>query len=347
MTLPSWVNGVRWLVSLPLFALAGCVIMGEAPPSPAPRTTSPLVIAHRGASGYLPEHTLEGYARAIALGADFIEPDLVATKDFVLIARHEPMLSETTDVSAHPEFAARKTTREVDGESVTDWFALDFTLAEIKTLRARQAFAERDQNFNGQFEIPTFAEIIALAKNADRPIGIYPETKHPTFHRDLGLPLEDRILDMLAAEGWTGKTAPVILQSFEVSNLKYLRERTGVRLVLLVDAPDKRPYDFVVAGDSRTYLDLMQNGLNDVARFADGIGVAKDYIVPVPGEAPTQLIAAAHEAGLFVHAYTFRSDARFLAAFYQGDPAREYKAFYAAGLDGVFSDFADAAVAAR
>jgi glycerophosphoryl diester phosphodiesterase len=200
----------------------------------------PLVVGHRGASGYLPEHTIEAYRKAIEIGADFIEPDLVATKDGVLIARHEPMLSGTTDVAERPEFADRKTTKALDGVDTTDWFASDFTLAEIKTLHARQAMPERDQSMNGKLPIPTFGEVIELAKSESarlgRTIGIYPEIKHATFHDQLGLKLEDRLVAALAAAGWTDKTAPVIIQSFEVANLKYLRGKTGMRLFQLVDA---------------------------------------------------------------------------------------------------------------
>src|SRR5215213_3922590 len=224
------------------------------------RTT---VVAHRGASGYLPEHTLEGYKLAIELGAEFVEPDLVVTKDGVLIARHEPMLSGTTDVANRPEFASRKATRKVDGVDTTDWFASDFTLAEIKQLRAKQAMADRDQSKNGQFQVPAFQEVIDLAKREGaargKAIGIAPETKHPTFHAALGLPIEDRLVTVLKEAGWGDASAPVVIQSFEVANLKYLNTRIDVRLAQLLDAEDvdkdgnivlsapySQPYDFVV-----------------------------------------------------------------------------------------------------
>ena len=350
----------------------------------------PLVIGHRGASGYLPEHTLEAYKLAIEQGADFIEPDLVATRDGVLIARHEPMLSGTTDVAERPEFASRKTTRKVDGIDTTDWFAGDFTLAEIKTLRARQAMAERDQSHNSRYGVPTLEEVIDLAKaesaRLGRTIGIYPETKHPIFHAAIGLPLEDRLLQVLAGAGWTDKAAPVIIQSFETANLRYLRAKTQLRLVQLVDAddvdangnivlapPSERPYDFVVTGDSRTYKDLLtRDGLAWVKTYADGVGPWKPYILPgrqvdangdgkpddLNGDGriddrdrvlatPTSVVADAHAAGLFVHTWTFRSEPRRLASDHKGDPASEYKAFYALGIDGVFSDHPDAAVKAR
>ncbi len=349
-----------------------------------------LVIGHRGAAGYLPDHTLEGYRRGIELGADFIEPDLVATKDGVLIARHEPNITGTTDVALRPEFASRKTRKVVDGVTEEGWFASDFTLAEIKTLRAVQPLAERDQSFNGRFQIPTLAEVLDLARSEGqrrgRTVGVYAETKHPTYHARLGLPLEDRLLATLAQYGYTAKDSPVILQSFEVSNLKYLRSRTQLRLVQLVDANDvnadgsidltapyDKPYDFAVAGDSRTFASLLTPaGLKEVKTYADGIGPWKPYLIPTrlvddnrdgkPDDlngdgriderdrvlmAPTQVVANAHDAGLFVHPYTFRSEARRLASDYRGDPKAEYRRFFALGVDGVFSDFPDQAKAAR
>ena len=256
-----------------------------------------LVIAHRGASGYLPEHTLEAYALAIEMGADFIEPDLVASKDGVLIARHEPMLSATTDVAERPEYATRRVTRKVDGIPITDWFASDFTLEEIRRLRAKQAMAERDQSMNGKFLIPTLQEVIDLAKSksvgSGGVVGVYPEMKHPTFHAEIGLRLEDRLLDVLNAAGWTEKSSPVIVQSFEVAGLKYLRTKTRVRLVQLIDADDvdkngnlvlnpplDRPYDFTVAQDRRTFKDLVSKaGLAEIKTYADGVGPWKRYIV--------------------------------------------------------------------
>ncbi len=350
----------------------------------------PLVIGHRGAAGYLPDHTLEGYRKAIAMGADFIEPDLVATKDGVLVARHEPNITGTTDVSQRPEFASRKTQKRVDGVQEEGWFASDFTLAELKTLRAIQPLAERDQSYNGQFQIPTFEEVLELAKaegaKAGRTVGVYPETKHPTYHANLGLPLEDRLLATLARYGYTTKASPVIVQSFEVANLKYLRTKTQVRLVQLVDgndqnadgsidlsAPYDKPYDFAVAGDARTFASLLTPaGLQQVKTYADGIGPWKPYLIPsrlvdrnndgkpddLNGDgriderdrvmmAPTDVLKNAHAAGLFVHPYTFRSEARRLASDFRGDPKAEYRLFYQLGVDGVFSDFPDQARAAR
>ncbi|WP_198019580.1 glycerophosphodiester phosphodiesterase [Pseudogulbenkiania sp. MAI-1] len=347
---------------------------------------APLVIAHRGASGYLPDHTLEGYAKAIELGADYIEPDLVMTKDGVLIARHEPNLKDTTDVSKHPEFASRKRKMKVDGVEEEGWFASDFTLAEIKTLRAVQPRADRSKAFDGQFQIPTFDEVLALrekkSKEVGREIGVYPETKHPTYHQQLGLALEKPLVTLLAKYRLNRKNAPVFIQSFEAANLKTLRKLTPNKLVYLLDANDvrpdgsidaNRPYDFVVSGDQRTYADMLTPaGLKEIKTFADGIGPWKPYLIswqamvdPKTGKAadvdgdkqvdqrdmtllePSSVIRDAHKLGLLVHAYTFRNEARLLAANYQGNPGEEYRTYFAAGLDGVFSDFTDTAVAAR
>ena len=266
----------------------------SAPPAAA-HDDEPLVIGHRGAPGYLPDHTLEGYALAIRLGADYIEPDLVATKDGHLIARHEPNITATTDVAQHPEFASRETTKVVDGVAEQGWFASDFTLAEIKTLGAVQPLPERPQQFNGRFRIPTFEEVIALAKR--NRVGIYPETKHPTYHQDLGLPLEGRLVAALRRAGLDRRRAPVFIQSFEQSNLKQLNRMTDVRLVQLVDANDvnpdgsldytppfDRPYDWTVSGDPRLLARTFgffatDAGLAEIRTYADGIGPWKRYIV--------------------------------------------------------------------
>jgi len=351
----------------------------------------PLVAAHRGASGYLPEETIEAYVKAIELGADFIELDLVSTKDGVLIARHDPNLAISTDVAQHPEFAARKRTTRVDGEEQTGWFCDDFTLAEFKTLGAISTDAQRPQEFNGKFKVPTFDEVIALAqrksREVGRPIGIYPETKNPSYFRLLGLPLEDKMLASLDRAGWNSRSAPVLLQSFEPGSLKYMRSKgSTLRMVQLIDGdsvdlktgavtfdvPSDRPYDWTLAGDKRNF-DVMVTpaGLAEIKTYADGIGPWKRYIVSVKGTvgadgkvvdrngdgkindadadalAPTTLIADAHRAGLFVHAFTFRNEGRRLAASYGGDPKREYLQYYALGLDGLFTDFTDTALAAR
>lgn len=350
---------------------------------------APLVIGHRGGgNGYLPEHTLEAYALGIELGADYVEPDLVATKDGHLIARHEPELGSTTNVATLPQFAARRRTVMLDGVPVTGFFAHDFTLAEIKQLRALQPAAERDQSFNGRFSIPTLDEIVDFVKRKSaqtgRRIGIYPETKHPTYHRSIGLALEDRLLAVLQRAGWNHRHAPVFIQSFETANLRYLRARTEVRLVQLVDADDvnpdgslafnrpfDKPYDWVVAGRPGTFADLLTPaGLAEVRSYADGIGPWKPYLISsacrvvagactdVNGDGlvndadrtllpPSDVVSRAHALGLVVHPYTFRNEPRRLAASYVGNPVAEYLAFYELGVEGLFSDFADTAAAAR
>ncbi len=351
---------------------------------------APLVIGHRGgATGYLPEHTLENYALGIALGADYVEPDLVATKDGHLIARHEPNLIATTNVSTLPQFAGRKRTAVIDGASEVGFFASDFTLAEIRQMRAVQQSGERDQSFNGKYEIPTLEEVIAFVKrkSADegRRIGIYPETKHPTYHQNLGLALEDRLLAVLTKAGWNHRSAPVFIQSFETANLKYLRTKTSVRLVQLVDANDvnpdgsldftapfDKPYDWVVSGRAGLFKDLLTpQGLAEVRTYADGVGPWKYYLISTRCKSvvngacvdssgdgavderdrvllpPTDIVANAHKLGLLVHPYTFRSEQRRLASNFKGNPINEYLAFYELGVDGLFSDFADSAFVAR
>jgi glycerophosphoryl diester phosphodiesterase len=315
----------------------------------------PIVIAHRGASGHRPEHTLESYQLGIEMGADFIEPDLVITRDGVLIARHENEISQTTDVADRPEFADRKATRRISGLEVTGWFTEDFTLAEIKTLRARERLPFRDHSLDGQFQIPTFEEVLDLAvrKSAEtgRTIGVYPETKHPSYFRNLGLPHEEPLLAALKKRGWTDRDAPVFIQSFETGNLRDLRQRTAVRLIQLLDEAG-RPWDFTASGDLRTYADLATpEGLAWIATYADGIGPNKRLIVPMDHDRqllpPTSLVKDAHIAGLMVHPWTFRSDPQFLAPAYEGRPEREYEQFYALGVDGVFSDFPEVAVGAQ
>ena len=351
----------------------------------------PILIAHRGASGYLPEHTLEGYALAIELGADYVEPDVVSTKDGVLIARHEPNIINTTDVKTRPEFASRKRTAIVDGASEEGFFVSDFTLSEIKTLRAIQPVAVRDQSFNGKFQIPTLDEVLQLvrrkSREENREIGVYPETKHPTYHRNLNLPLEDRLLEVLSRHGYNDRRSPVFIQSFEVSNLKYLRSRTRLKLVQLVDgdavapdgtvtlaAPFDKPYDFAVAGDPRTFKDLLTPaGLREVATYADGIGPWKPYLISskcttldaggakcadANGDTlidqrdrtllpPTGVVANAKREGLLVHPFTQRNEPANLASDYRGNPVNEFVAFYELGVDGFFSDFTDTARTAR
>ena len=351
----------------------------------------PLVAAHRGASGYLPEETLEAYARAIDLGADAVEPDLISTKDGVLIARHDPNLDFSTDVAKRPEFASRKKTVQVDGETQTGWFASDFTLAEIKTLGGISTDAERPQQFNGLYKVVTFQELIDLVKlrstQLGRTIAVYPETKNPSYHRSLGLPLEDKLISIIKAAGWNSKTSPIFVQSFEPGSLKEMRAKgLNTRVVQLIDADDydfktgeltyaapfDRPYDWTLSGDTRLFSAMVTPaGLAEIKTYADGIGPWKPYIVPVKGtldalgnlrdlngdgkvnlndastQPPTTLIDDAHRAGLFVHAYTFRNEQRRLAFDYNKDPKAEYLQFYRLGLDGLFSDFPDTALEAR
>ena len=311
---------------------------------------SPIIIAHRGASGYRPEHTLASYELAIDLGADYIEPDLVITKDGILIARHENEISETTDIANHPEFAHLKTTKIIDGEIKIGWFTEDFTIAEIKTLTAQERIPQiRPQNiaYNGIFTIPTFAEIIDLVKHKSqaigRHIGIYPETKHPSYFKAIGLPLEATLLLNLQ-----GINLPVFIQSFEVSNLKELSQKTDLPLVQLINNLGK-PYNFIINDDPRTYIDLLsQQGLKEIAEYAQAIGVHKNLLIPrdIHGKLllPTSLIIDAHIANLQVHAWTFRNEDCFLPSDCQGNPQKEYEIFFSLGIDGVFSDYPDMAL---
>jgi glycerophosphoryl diester phosphodiesterase len=346
------------------------------------RENHPLVICHRGASGFVPEHTLQSYRLAIKLGADYVEPDLVATKDGVLIARHEPILGDSdptttgdsTNVGDHPEFASRETTRTLDGVPTKGFWASDFTLAEIKTLGARQTRGSRPTQFNGLFKVPTLQEIINLVKRESkkrgRRIGIYPETKHPTFHDSQGLSLEEPLVKTLKKNGLNSKNSPVFIQSFEQSNLKELNHMTRVRLIQLMDANDTdpvtgnptyappfdRPYDWTASGDpallARTFGYFATDaGLDEVKTYADGIGPWKVYIIPITGggggdpKTPTDLVARAHARGLLVHTWTFRDDA--FPSGFLGGPVEELLAFYRQGVDGVFADFPDTAFGAR
>jgi glycerophosphoryl diester phosphodiesterase len=330
--------------------------------STAVAEAAPLVIGHRGASGYRPEHTLASYALAARMGADYVEPDLVSTKDGVLVARHENEIGGTTDVAAHPEFASRRATKVVDGVSITGWFTEDFTLAELKTLRAKERIPDlrpRNTLYDGRYEVPTFQEVVdltaRLSKELGRRVGIYPETKHPTYFRSIGLPLEPALVKALRRSGLDDRKAKVFVQSFEVGNLQALRKQLKVPLVQLLDAPDRTP-----AGSSTTYGQMATPaGLRAIARYADGVGPAKTYIVPRDAagasQAPTSFVGDAHSAGLKVHPYTFRNENAFLplelrssadpAAY--GDAFTEYAQFFGLGVDGVFSDQPDTAVAAR
>lgn len=341
----------------------------------------PLVIGHRGASGLRPEHTLESYRLAIEQGADFIEPDLVLTRDGEMVARHEPMLDGTTDVAAKFP-ASRKSTRLVDGVSTTAYFASDFTLAELQTLRAVQSNASRSKTYDGLYAIPTLAEVIALAKAQStatgRTIGIYPEIKHSTFHEGLfgKKVFEDKLVAALHAAYGNTAAAPVFIQSFEVANLQYLNTKTEIRLVQLIDADDvnadgsmslvapyRQPYDFVVAGDPRLFSDLLTDaGLSFVKTYADAIGPWKPYLLKTVADGvertgdttinindrrvdgTTGVIERAHAKGLRVHTWTFRDDA---SGYGYKEPKLEMQAYFKLGIDGVFTDFPATGVSAR
>jgi glycerophosphoryl diester phosphodiesterase len=359
--MPTWRRCSTMLVSI---ALAACA----APPAPVAAVTAaaPLVIAHRGASGYRPEHTLAAYQLAIEQGADFIEPDLVITKDGVLVARHENAMAilaadgsvreATTDVAQRPEFASRKTTRRIDGRAVTGWFTEDFTLAELKTLRARErlpALRAANTRFDGMFEVPTLEEVLQLLDgvNAARrqrglhPVGLYAETKHPSYFQSIGLPLEEPLVQALQRHPRT----PVFIQSFETANLRKLHGMTRVPLVQLLNASG-RPYDLVAAGDPRSYADLAKPaGLAEIATYAKGIGASTALMIPLAGGrlgTPTTLVEDAHRAGLLVHGWTFRAENSFLPDEFDvgsdaaglGDMAGQLRAFLRLGMDGFFTD---------
>ncbi|KVN43420.1 glycerophosphodiester phosphodiesterase [Burkholderia ubonensis] len=347
------------------FVLAGCGGDEITRDPTQPLSAKVQVVGHRGASALRPEHTLASYRKAIEDGADVIEPDLVSTRDGVLVARHENEISSTTNVSALPQFASRKTTKTIDGVPLTGWFTEDFTLAELKTLRARERIAQfRPANtaYNDQYEIPTFDEIVALAKQMSAQVGrtihLYPETKHPTYFQSIGLPLEDRLVDALQKDPYTARTATIYIQSFEVANLKAIRNRIGSsqpnwKLVQLMDDAAQRPYDFVKANDKRTYGDLStRDGMREVATYANGVGPYKASIIAVGADGtlqqPTPYVRYAHEAGLVVHPYTFRPENNFLPASLKDGGAasarntagsvREIQAYLRAGIDGFFTD---------
>ena len=319
-------------------------------PGPIPPLSAPILIAHRGASGERPEHTLAAYERAIAQGADFIEPDLVPTKDDVLVARHENEISETTDVADHAEFAGRRTTKTIDGQRQTGWFTEDFTLAELKTLRAKERLPllrPDNRAYDGKFPIPTLDEIIALAKA--HGVGIYPETKHPTYFATIGHPTDARLVATLRAAGWDAADAPVFIQSFEVANLKRLHVMTQVRLIQLVDV-EGGPADGTVA----SYRDMMTpGGLKRIAAYAFGIGPNKAMLWNE--RLPTGLVRDAHAAGLRVHPWTYRAENYFLPLAYRdgvnpsghGAVATEIAVALRLGIDGFFTDFPAIGAAVR
>ncbi len=367
-------------LTLALAALAPVSAMAHDQHTTADQA-QPLVIGHRGASGYLPEHTLAAYWMAIEQGADYIEPDLVSTKDGVLVARHENAIAivnadgslreATTDVAERPEFASRKTTKVIDGVSLTGWFTEDFTLAELKTLRARERLPQlrtANTRFDNMFEVPTFEEVLRLVEQANerrrqqalargghkaarqvKPIGVYPETKHPTYFDGIQLSLEEPLVRTLHAFGYKHRTSPVFIQSFEVGNLKDLAKLTRVPLVQLLNGSGK-PYDFVVSGDARTYADLTQpQNLKEIATYAQGVGANTNLMIPLVGGmlgTPTTLVADAHAAGLKIHGWTFRAENNFLPNEFDsssnpaelGNLAGQIQAFLALGMDGFFTD---------
>lgn len=356
------------VIGAALFALSGCSSLSTSATEPAAWPPKLALIAHRGASALRPEHTLEAYREAIRAGADIIEPDLVITKDGVLVVRHENAIAilnpdgslkeATTNVADKPEFAARQTTKVIDGQSITGWFVEDFTLAELKTLRAREripALRPANIRFNDQFEIPTLEEVIALAQaetlRTGRTIGIYPETKHPTYFRSIGQPLEPQLLQVLERHGWNHAQAPVLVQSFEVENLRWLRARSQVRLMQLL-SPKGQPYDSQARGSGPSYAQMITpEGLAQIAGYAQGIGPSKSMVIPVVNgrnSAPTALVERAHQAGLLVHAWTLRPENAFLPASLKsapvgdgqlrGNAAADMQDFVRSGVDGIFTD---------
>lgn len=327
-----------------------------------------VVIGHRGASGYTPEHTLGSYALAITMGADYVEPDLVMTKDGHLVARHENEISQTTDVGQHPEFESRRRTQTVDGQELTGWFTEDFTLEELKTLRAVERIPEirpGNARMNGAFEIPTFQEIIKLVKSMQRSqcrvIGIYPEIKHSTHFQNLGLAMERPVVETFLAFNYWRSCDPVYIQSFEISNLKELKKITNLKLLQLFDEKSAQPFDQVVRGSNLTYENMATaEGLKEVAKYASAVGPDKSYIIPRDENnrlgAVTSFVEDAHAVDLKVHPYTFRAENSFLPKEFQsedpspaalGDLLGELNAYFAAGVDGLFADQPDKAVRAR
>ncbi|MFD8521987.1 glycerophosphodiester phosphodiesterase [Streptomyces capillispiralis] len=328
----------------------------------------PTVIGHRGASGYRPEHTLGAYQLALDMGADIVEAgDLVPTRDGHIVCRHEPEIGGTTDVADHPEFAGRRRTKTLDGAPVTGWFTEDFTLAELKRLRAVERIpANRPHNtlYDGRWEIPTFEEVLRWQDEQTRKRGkqvwIYPEAKHPTYFRNLGLGLEERVAKLLRRHGKDGRNAPVILQSFEPTSIQRFSRLVDNPLVVLLSGANTRPWDFVESGDPRTVADLITpEGLKEIASYAQGIGPTLDLVIPRDAAGrltePTGLVRDAHRAGLILHPYTLRNENPFLPADFRrgtdpdayGDVFGAYRAYFATGIDGVFTDQPDTGLLAR
>ncbi len=328
-----------------------------------------MVVGHRGASGYRPEHTAASYELAIRMGADAVDVDLVPTRDGALVARHEPEIGGTTDVAAHPEFASRRTTKVIDGTSTTGWFTSDFTLAELRTLRAAERIpATRPHNtlYDGRFPILTFDEVLdlldRLAGELRRPVGVLPEVKHSTYFASLGMPIEPVLVDTLRRRGRDRADSGVIIQSFEPAGLRALKSQVGCPLLQLVDSAGVAPADFVAAGDPRTFDALLTpDGLREVATYATWLGPSKERIVPLgaggEAQAPTALVGDAHAVSLRVMPYTFRNENEFLPAGLRrggpgapadtyGDAFAEYAQYRQVGVDAVFSDNPDTALIA-
>jgi glycerophosphoryl diester phosphodiesterase len=346
-------------------ASAGPAAVGtSAAPDQSGRVV-PLIVGHRGAPGYRPEHTLASYELAARMGADYIEADVVPTKDGVLVNRHEPEIGGTTDVASHPEFASRKTTKNLDGTQTTGWFTEDFTLAELKTLKAVERLPDVRQHntmYNGLYQVPTLQEYLDLAKRLSgelhRQVGVYIETKHPTFFRAQGIDVDKMLVDTLNQNGLNTPDAKVFIESFE-TNLKQLHDQLKVPLVQLIDSTGA-PADWVAAGDKRTYADMIKPaGLAEVAKYAQAIGPDKTLIIPTdpagnPGPATT-LVTDAHQVGLKLHPYTFRNENQFLPADLRssanpddyGKAMAEDIRFFQLGVDGIFTDNTDTGLVAR
>jgi glycerophosphoryl diester phosphodiesterase len=325
-----------------------------------------LVIGHRGAAGYRPEHTLASYELAARMGADYIEPDVVSTRDGVLVTRHENEISGTTDVAEHPEFADRRTTKVIDGVELTGWFTEDFTLAELRTLRAVERLPDvREENtlYDGLYPVPTLDEVLELreelSRELHREVGVYIETKHPTYFDSIDLSLEEPLVADLDEARLDRRDAPVFLQSFETANLRELDGVVDVPLVQLLSATGA-PADLVAAGDPRTYADLSTaEGLAEVGEYADGVGPDKTQVIPLEADGtlgePTSFVADAHAADLLVHPYTFRNENTFLPAELRegaapddyGRAIDEQLAFWATGIDGLFTDNPDTGIVSR
>ena len=372
----------RLVAVLVALALGGCAGEGggAAASSPAPDPTPkaaataralverPLVIGHRGAAGYRPEHTLASYELGARMGADYIEPDLVSTKDHVLVARHENEISGTTDVAEHPEFADRRTTKTIDGKQVTGWFTEDFTLAELKTLRAVERLPDvrpANRAYDGRWQVPTFAEILALrarlSKELGRTVGVVPELKHPTYFRSVGLPLEPVFVAQVRQAGLDSAKGGLMVQSFEPTTLKALDTTYRLKAPLLLLAQAKgAPFDLASTGDRRSYRDLLApTSLRSLAKYVNVLGPDKAQVIGRRPDGslgtPTSLVADAHAAGLEVMPYTFRAENQYLPSDLQvgagahdkGRAAQEQEAFLAAGVDGLFSDEPDVSVKAR